>query len=297
MSRFLNALHSGQVLLMDGTMGTELRRAGLPDGECGELWNLDHPDRVHAIHQSYRQAGAQCFLTNTFQSNPTALAKHGIADKLEEINRAAIKIARSAAGPDSFVLGDIGPLEPAWQEEPIRRVVTSLHGVDGLLLETSSDLDVFWAVKYGCLPLLESQEVPVVLSITYKKTPAGVLTTQGGQSPEVFGRLARQYGVAALGVNCGRDVTIEDTIEIVRSYRKATDLPLFARPNAGTPERVDERWVYPHSPEDMAARLPHLLEAGATMIGGCCGTTPEYIVAFRPIIEAWNARLVPGGYI
>jgi methionine synthase I (cobalamin-dependent) len=170
----------------------------------------------------------------------------------------------------------------------------SQRGVDALMLETFSDLDAFWTVKYGCLPHLDSQQVPVLLSITYKKTSTGIMMTHGKQSPDAMARLARQYGVAAIGVNCGQDITMDDAVEIVRCHRKATDLPLFARPNAGTPVRGGEGWAYPHSPHHMAARLPDLLEAGVTMIGGCCGTTPQHIAAFRPIVEAWNARLVPG---
>src|SRR5262249_14785538 len=152
----------------------------------------------------------------------------------EAINRAAIEIARSVAGPDGFVLGDIGPVHLPWNEKLVQPVVSSMHGVDGLLLETFSDMDALWAVKYGCRPYLESN-LPILLSIAYKKSPDEVLSTQGGQSPEVFGRLARQYNVAALGVNCGRNIDMNDVIEIVRAYRKVTDLPLFARPNAGTP--------------------------------------------------------------
>jgi|SRR6516225_1179916 5-methyltetrahydrofolate--homocysteine methyltransferase len=297
MSQFREALQTGQVILMDGAMGTELRRADLPPDACGELWNLTNPERVRAIHQAYRDAGARCLLTNTFQSNPRALSRHGVADKLEEINRAAVAIARSVAGPDGFVLGNIGPIDPPYQAEPIRQVVSSLCGVDGLHLETYSDTDALWAVKYGCLPSLESEDVPVLLSITYKKTTEGVITTQGGQSPEVFAKLAREYGVSALGVNCGRDVGVSDISAIIRAYRAATDLPLFARPNAGTPTRVAETWNYPHSPDAMASELTEVLEAGATMIGGCCGTTAEHIAAFRPVIESWNERPAPGAHI
>src|SRR5262249_39104490 len=100
---------------------------------------------------------------------------------------------------------------------------------------------------------------------------------------------ARAYGVDALGVNCGRDIGMGEVIEIVRRYRAVTDLPLFARPNAGTPTREDGRLVYPPTPAQMAARLPELLEAGACLGGGCCGTTPEHIKAFRPVVDEWNA--------
>ena len=105
--------------------------------------------------------------------------------------------------------------------------------------------------------------------------------TLSSHKPEWFAQRAKKWGVAALGVNCGRDIDMSDIIEIIRRYRQETDLPLFARPNAGTPTKQDGRWVWPHSAESMAARLPELMEAGACMIGGCCGTTPEYIAAFR----------------
>jgi len=215
MSRFLEALQSGRVLLMDGAMGTELQRANLQPGECGELWNLTEPERVRAIHQAYVDAGARCLLTNTFQANPTALAKHGKSEYLEAINRSALQLARSAAGPKRFVLADIGPIEDEWRKQQMTQVVQSLRAADALLLETHSDLHALWAVKYACLPCLEEDDVPVLLSVTYRRTPDGVLTTQGGQPPEVYGRLARQYGVSALGVNCGRDIGMGEIIEIL----------------------------------------------------------------------------------
>jgi 5-methyltetrahydrofolate--homocysteine methyltransferase len=290
MSRFLEALTSGQVLLMDGAMGSELQRAGLPLGACGELWNLTQSERVRAIHQAYVDAGAQCLLTNTFQANPSALAKHGQSEQLEAINHAALQLARSVAGTERFVLADVGPLKEDWNAAPMKLVLESLRGVDGILLETYSDVHALWIVKYVCLPLVAAKEVPVLLSITYRRTSDGLLTTHGGQPPEVYGRLAEQYGVAALGVNCGREIGMDDVIHILGRYRQVTDLPLFARPNAGTPVPVGERWLYPHRPETMAAQVPALLETGVAMIGGCCGTTPEHIAAFRPHVEAWNAR-------
>jgi methionine synthase I (cobalamin-dependent) len=134
-------------------------------------------------------------------------------------------------------------------------------------------------------------KLPVLLSLTYRhEENGGGLLTFSGHSPEWFARRARDYGIAALGVNCGRDIGMGDIIAIVRRYRAVTDLPLFARPNAGTPTRDGNRWVYPLTPEAMAARLPELLEAGVSMVGGCCGTTPEHIAACKPIIDAWNAR-------
>jgi 5-methyltetrahydrofolate--homocysteine methyltransferase len=293
MSRFLEALHSGRVLLMDGAMGTELLRAGIREGECYELWNLTNPDRVRAIHQSYVNAGAEVLLTNTFQTNPYALERHGLQHRLNKINQAAICVARSVAGPDRFVLGDIGPVEK-WDLNQTRELLWSLRGADAFLFETYSELIlVHKMLKVHALKSEEDRR-PILLSFTYFQTPEGELLTSTGETPEACAGLGGQWGVVAIGVNCGREIGIDEIIEIVRRYRRVTDVPLFARPNAGTPTRAGDRWIYPHTPEKMASRLPELLEAGVAMVGGCCGTTPEHIAAFRPFIDEWNAQLLKG---
>jgi 5-methyltetrahydrofolate--homocysteine methyltransferase len=289
MSRFFDALRSGRVLLMDGAMGTELQRAGIQAGECYELSNLTHPDRVRAIHQAYVHAGAECLLTNTFQANPQALARHQLEEQLEKINQAAVAISRSVCQPTGFVLGDIGPVA----KDPLsaaHRLMESLQGADALLLETFSDLGLLATLLKVRSVGARGEPLPILFSFTFQRTSEGDLRTKTGYLPAAVARLARRYPIAALGVNCGRDIGMDEIIEIVRQYRSATDLPLFARPNAGSPIRAGEQWIYPHTPEAMAARLPELLEAGVCMVGGCCGTTPAHIAAFRPIIDAWNAR-------
>jgi 5-methyltetrahydrofolate--homocysteine methyltransferase len=296
---FLEALRSGRVLLMDGAMGTELQRVGLCPDECGELWNLTHLDRVRAIHDRYIAAGAEVLLTNTFQSNPPQLARFDLADRLEEINRQALWLARKAAGRSRFALADIGPiLDAAGKTEfadykALARVLTSLDGADGFLFETCSSPRALRAVQYAFHRVTEV-ETPLLLSLSYRRTPSGELVTHSGHTPETYARHAESHGVAALGVNCGRDIGMEEIIAIIRRYRRQTDLPLFARPNAGTPTKQGDRWIYPHTPEAMAARLPELLEAGVRMVGGCCGTTPEHIAAFRTVIEAWNRNRAKG---
>src|SRR5260370_4689392 len=150
MSGFLKALHSGKVLPMDGAMGTELQRAGIGEGECYELWKLTHPERVRAIHRSYVFAGAECMLTNTFQANRCSLAKYGLPEKLEEINQAAVSIARSVAGVNHFVIGDIGPFESRYPGEDFDRIVRSLRFADPLLLETWPYLTAHLQVERAC---------------------------------------------------------------------------------------------------------------------------------------------------
>jgi methionine synthase I (cobalamin-dependent) len=289
MSRFLEALQSGRVLLMDGAMGTELQCAGMPSGTCYELWNLKCPEDVRAIHRSYVAASAEVLLTHTFQANPIALARFGLRDQTSSILTAALENARTA-GPGCLVVGDIGPLPEEDALEAVRKVAFELRDADALLLETWSDPVALWAAQYGCQAARELGGLPVLLSMTYQRHPSGALVTASGHPPEWFARLAKEDDVAALGVNCGRDIGMDEIIEIVRRYRAVTNLPLFARPNAGTPVRDGERWIYPHTPQQMATRLPELLEAGVCMVGGCCGTTPEHIAAFRTVIDEWNTR-------
>jgi methionine synthase I (cobalamin-dependent) len=296
-SRFLHALHTGEVLLMDGAMGTELQRAGMPEGSCYELWNLTHPERVRAVHRAYVDAGAQCILTHTFQANRAALGRHQLpAGQMRDIFRAALANARDATGPDRFVLADVGPIEATHSdcEAPYsvyRDVVRHLGEADAILLETSSHWDVLSLA--ASTPDVLQQSPPVLLSLAYQRDGSGQIQTVDGHSPDDYARAARGHGLAALGVNCGKDIGIDEILTIVRRYRQATDLPLFARPNAGTPIRSGDHWVYPHSPATLAERLPELLDAGVAMVGGCCGTTPEHIAALRPVVAAWNARHSP----
>lgn len=273
------ALASGRPLLMDGAMGTELQRAGIQSGECYERWNLTHRDNVRAVHRSYRETGAVCLVTNTFQANPAALARFGLADQLEAINHAAIEIARDAAD-GAYVIASVGPMDVAADPAAFDRTLRSLVGADGLLLETWSeqfDLAARRAISSEANP----QGLPVLLSLCFcgsDRTSAPRLLNCRLTAREVAGTVAN-LGIATLGANCGRDIAFIDMVSILRDYRLRTDLPLLARPNAGTPSCVDGRWVYPVSPVDMACGAFELMEAGAQTIGGCCGTTPAHIAA------------------
>jgi len=295
MAPFLETLRSGRVLLMDGAMGTELQRAGIREGECYEAWNLKRPDAVSAIHWAYRSAGAEGLLTNTFQlvrasrqGKPTAI------ERAEEIAQAALELARQVCPDDGYTFATLGPaLESSSFAElvknrPLASLIHVLSRADALVLETCSTGKAIEAVLFlKDLIAFETTRRPAVLvSFSYRRDESGTITTIAGESAEQIAQLP----VDALGVNCGRDIGMDEIIEIVRRYRQITDLPLFARPNAGTPTRVGDRWVYPLTPEKMAERLPELLEAGVSMVGGCCGTTPEHIAAMRPIVDAWNVR-------
>jgi 5-methyltetrahydrofolate--homocysteine methyltransferase len=290
MSKFLEALHSGRVLLMDGAMGTELQRAGIRPGECYEQWNLTHPERVQAIHQAYADAGAEVLLTNTFQANPSALSRFALQDQFHALVRSGLDLARAAAGPERFVLLDVGPMTAAGRRSTTWQLVHAAFtgGADAVLVETASGYsDTARMVKSRDRRWFTRRDSPVLMSWTFRRCRDGQPRTLHGYTPEECAACARRFAIAALGVNCGRDIGMDEVIEVVRRYRRVTDLPLFARPNAGTPASDG---TYSLTPETMAARLPELLEAGACMVGGCCGTTPAHIAALRKVVDEWNAR-------
>jgi 5-methyltetrahydrofolate--homocysteine methyltransferase len=302
-SRFVEALRSGRVLLMDGGMGTELQRAGIQEGECYELWNLTHPERVRAIHQAYVDAGAEVLLTNTFQARRETLLARGLSEgEWERINRTAVELARSVGDGQHFVLASIGPPPDLWTDsipewkqldavaDDCLRQIECCSEADGIVLETQACVDMIAAVLRR-EPTL-GQSLPLLVSFTFACEDGSLFCTPKQALPEAMGGYAYDHRehLTALGVNCGRDVEMSHIVEAVRCYRSYTALPLFARPNAGTPRRGDNRWIYPHTPQAMAEHLPALLEAGVNMVGGCCGTTPEHIAAFRPIIDQWNRR-------
>jgi 5-methyltetrahydrofolate--homocysteine methyltransferase len=285
-------LDSTKVILMDGAIGTELQRAELGEGECGELWNRTHPERVRAIHQRYLEAGARTLLTNTFQAHPQALARFGLEDRASDLIRAGIDLARSVASPETFVLGDLGPIPRTTRPDAVEQMIQGFRGADALLLETFSEPDdIAWILR-AAQSVDPAGSLPVLISLTFLKTASGRLQTATGLSPEEALARIPSDQVAALGVNCGREIGMEEITAIVHRFHGVSDRPLFARPNAGTPVRSVSGWLYPHSPKAMAERLPELLQAGVRMVGGCCGTTPEHIRAFRPVVEAWNASHV-----
>ena len=287
-SPFVDSLRSGRVLLMDGAMGTELHKAGLLLGERGELWNRTHPDHVLSVHSAYVSAGADIILTNTFLANPEQLALHNSLGSLGDLNRFAIELAQHAAGPHCHVLGDVGPFSGLG--EGIFEMCSPFLSVGGLMMETWSDVKSAERFLNSLRAHRPLDDIPVLLSIAYNRDLLHD-PEKARISPERWADWANAHlQVVAIGVNCGCEIGVAECAEIVHRYRSATDLPIFARPNAGTPVHDRERWVYPRSPAQMATKLPRLLEAGVSMIGGCCGTTPEHIAAFRSVIDKWNDR-------
>lgn len=300
MSRLLDTLRQ-RVLLADGAMGTQLQLAGLESGGCGEAWNLDFPERVRGIQQRYADAGSDCLISNTFGASGLMLARHGQATRAAAINAAGVAIARAAfGGRPGFVLGDIGPfgglLEPygdstraevaAAFDEQARALVGA--GADAIIIETQTALEELELA----IAAARAAGAPVVIgSIAFDRmAEAEDVRTMMGVSPEQAAQFMAERGVDILALNCGTGVDMAMAARIVRRYRAVSGLPVMAQPNAGAPVLENFQVVYRETPAEMARQLPALLDAGAAIIGGCCGSTPAHIAEFRRIIDTRGAR-------
>jgi 5-methyltetrahydrofolate--homocysteine methyltransferase len=280
---------------MDGALGTQLLAHGLPPGTSTAQANRTHPGLVLRIHRAYVQARARVLLTNTFLAHPDALPD---PDELQEVILRAIGLARQAAGPSRHVLASIGPPGREGQDFPDREALGRLLEcfvdtpleVDGFLLETCSSPSALAAIDYARHRVPGVGGQPFLLSLAYHHAAHGRLLTRSGHAPETYARHAARHGVDVLGVNCGRDIDLEDILEIVRRYRDQTDLPLLVRPNAGTPRAQGDGWVWPLQPEALAERVPELLAAGVRLFGGCCGTTPDHIAALAGVLPGQTLR-------
>ncbi len=283
-------------LLSDGAMGTQLQAAGLELGGCGEHWNLTHPDRVLAIHKSYIEAGSDILITQTFGASKINLARHGLGDSAEAINRAGVEIARRAwSGRPGYVLGDIGPfggllkpfgtvtMEEARSAFGQQAAALAGAGVDGIIIETMTSLD---ELGLAIDAAREAGAACIIGSVAFDITRNGRdARTMMGVTPGKAAEFMQASGAHVAATNCGAGVDIEWMARILTRYRKSCDLPLMAMPNAGKPVLEDGRWVYKQRPEEMAAGVKGVLDAGARIVGACCGSTAVHIALFRAALD------------
>ncbi|MEO2047745.1 MAG: homocysteine S-methyltransferase family protein [Pirellulales bacterium] len=294
-SRLLEALKT-RTLLGDGAMGTQLQLAGLEPGGCGEAWNADHPKRVLEIHRCYVEAGSDCLITNTFGGCRIMLDRHEEGARVGEINAAGARIAREAfGGREGFVIGDIGPfggiMEPYGEiAEEIVRVAFREQagalvaaGVDAVIIETQTSYE---ELSIGIQEAKAAGAPCVIGSMAYDVTQdCSEIRTMMGISPEEAAQFMVEAGVDVVAVNCGAGVDVGWAARAVTAYRKICDFPTMAQPNAGIPELINMKAVYRQTPEEMVSELPSLLDAGASIVGGCCGSTPEHIALFRKLLD------------
>ena len=286
------ALKTSPVLVSDGAWGTFLYEKGLSPGECPELWNVDHPDKVLEIARSYVDAGADIILTNSFGGSKYKLMSYHLEKRVFELNKAAAEISRKAAGKNVYVLGSVGPTgvilmmgehspQDLYNTFKEQAMALSEGGADGILMETMSDLEeAVLAVRAA----KENTTREVLCTMTFTKTPQNEFRTMMGVSPEQAVEELIAAGADIIGANCGNGTA--GMIEIVKVIRKINkDVPVLIHANAGLPHFHDGKTIYPESPEVMAEQIKDLIEAGANIIGGCCGTTPEHIRRIVSIVK------------
>ena len=279
------------VLVADGAWGTELAKRGLEPGQSPELWNAERPDVVEAIARGYVEAGSDIILTNTFGGSRFKLARPGLGERTGELNRVGAELSKRAAGGRALVFASIGPtgefmaplgLKPKDDfvgcfAEQIGACVEG--GVDGVLVETMTDLGEALAALEAARQVCS---LPVVTSMTFARGPAGFATVMGVK-PEDAARELDAAGADVVGANCGSG--IDHMVEVARLLRSGTARPLWVKPNAGIPELIGGKTVFRETPDEMASRVGELIEAGANIIGGCCGTTPEHILAIIAAVD------------
>lgn len=276
-------------------MGTQLMARGLPPGECGELWNLAQPDVVEQIQREYVEAGADLLLTNTFGANPVVLGRHGLADRTEETNLAGVEIARRAAGDSALVVGDMastgGLLEPLGDltEREVydafgrQTAALATGGVDAIICETfESRVELRLALEAA----RDHSDVPLIASMTFRPEASGRYRSMMGEGPEDVVRIAAECQCAVVGTNCGQG--IQTMAPLVAELCSLADeaMPVIVQPNAGLPRLADGRTVYQEDPEVFRRHVPDLYSAGARIIGGCDGTTPEHVRVIREFADS-----------
>jgi methionine synthase I (cobalamin-dependent) len=279
---WFSSLSSQGLVITDGAWGTEFQKRGLALGEPADLWNLTRPADVEAVAGSYVKAGSRVILTNTFRSNAVALAAITAGD-LAAINRRGAELSRAAAGGDVRVFGSMGPtgkilatgeIDPATVTEAFRAQAEALAagGVDALLLETFSDVEEARLAVQAA----RATGLPVVVSFAFDSGKQKDRTMMG-VNPETAGAAIAEEGADAVGANCGAGP--EAFIEVCRRLKASSGLPVWIKPNAGLPELEGGQAVYTMEPDTFAGFLPALVAVGASLVGGCCGTSPAFIQA------------------
>jgi 5-methyltetrahydrofolate--homocysteine methyltransferase len=292
MNTIIKDLQQGRVLVSDGAWGTFLQAKGMIPGECPELWNLNRPDDVFDIAQSYINAGSDMIETNSFGGNSFKLSLYGQSSKVSEINRAAAAISRKAAGNSKHVLGSIGPtgkmiimgeVTPDELYKVFLEQAVALYegGADALVVETMSDLDEAKAAVKACK---ENTRAEIICTMTFEKTAENIYHSMMGVTPSQMVEELIGAGADIIGANCGNG--IRDMVGIVNEIRSVNQaIPVLIHANAGAPLYKDGKTIFPEGPLKMAEYLDALIDAGANIIGGCCGTTPEHIRTIAELIR------------
>ncbi len=291
-SDLLDRIAAGETIVCDGAIGTILLERGLEQGSCPEAVVLSRVELLEDLAREYCSAGAEIVEACTFGASPLKLSQYDLDHLTEDINRKAVLAVRNVVGDRAYIGGSIGPsgkiLEPYGDasktqvyESYLRQLDILIQaGVDCLIVQTMFDIHEAKLAIRAAKDV--SSSLPVLATMTFEKTPRGFYTIMGVDIPAAVSGLM-EAGADVIGSNCGNGV--EKMVEIARAFRDATDQPLIIQSNAGLPETENGRVVYRETPEFMAERVQELLDIGVSIVGGCCGTTPAHIKAFRALVD------------
>ncbi len=293
MKSIISELQKGKILVSDGAWGTFLQKKGMQPGECPEQWNISRPGDVLDIAQSYIDAGADMIETNSFGGNYFKLKNYGLENQVYELNKAASEISRKAAGTDRFVLGSVGPtgkllmMEEVTEEELYaafkeQSIALEAGGADAIVIETMTDLE---EARIAVKAAKENTACEVICTMTFDKILGGGFRTMMGISPAEMTEALIEAGASVIGANCGNGIA--GMIGIVQEIRQVNaEIPVLIHANAGMPHYCDGQTTFPETPHDMASRVKEIIAAGANIIGGCCGTTPDHICEVHHVVKS-----------
>ena len=291
--RIVDAVKSGRILVSDGAWGTFLQQQGLKPGECPEEWCLTNRQAVLNVAKSYVDAGADMIETNSFGGSCYKLEHFELADQTSQINESAANISREAAGDDKWVIASVGPTgkmvmmgdvteSDLYEAFSVQTKALEKGGADAICIETMFAIDeITQAIKAA----KENTNCEIMATFTFELTKKGEFRSMMGTSPSEFAHAVIAAGADIIGTNCGNGS--ERMVEIIKEIRQAApDIPILVHSNAGLPKYIDGADIFPESPDEMASFVPVLIKAGANIIGGCCGSTPEHITRIKEVASS-----------
>lgn len=296
MDKLFKLLKTGKLLVSDGAWGTYLFKKGLVSGDCPEAWNLTHYQEVLNIAKSYIEAGSDIISTNSFGANIFKLSQYKLSEKLSDICKISAEISRKAAGEEKIVMASLGPtgkflmmgditVNDLYDSFKQQAIAFEAGGADAVCIETFYALD---EAEQAIKAVKENTSLAVICTFTFDKTQDGYKSLMG-TTPQLMTESLTSFGADIIGANCGSG--FEDMIEIVKNIREVSkEIPIIIQSNAGLPVFENGNLVYSETPEKIKNIVPKIIEAGANIIGGCCGTTPEHIKVISEIVKTYNQK-------
>jgi len=297
MKSILERIKNGEILLGDGAIGTQIQKYYSGDMGVPELFNVEAPEIIERIASEYFKAGSQLIETNTFGGSVVKLGDYGNSERVDELNSAGVSIVKNITKNNAYISGSVGPsgklLEPMGDGDPevikdgfkkqIKVLIES--GIDVICIETMIDLQEAILAIEATREI--SKTIPIITTMTFNKTPRGFFTVMGNSIEAVSSEL-EEAGANIIGSNCGNG--FEKMVEIAKEFKKYSNLPIIIQSNAGQPVNKNGEAVYLETPEFFAEKAKELIDIGVSIIGGCCGTTPEHITAMKNVIDNYKKK-------